>query len=100
MANPYCYVKLPVNCGRANHERAQRRRSQSDSAPPAGEDQSDHPGFDEIRQLTLEVLRLAHAGDALQAHLPANLRPGPIRRPNTTRRRLDTTRVLTHLITR
>jgi hypothetical protein len=47
----------------------------SDSAPPAGEDQSDHPGFDEIRQLTLEVLRLAHAGDALQAHLPANLRP-------------------------
>lgn len=73
--------------------------SASDSAPPAGEDQSDHPGFDEIRQLTLEVLRLAHAGDALQAHLPANLRPGPIRRPNTTRRRLDTTRVLTHLIT-
>lgn len=49
--------------------------SASDGAPPAGEDQSDHPGFDEIRQLTLEVLRLAHAGDALQAHLPANLRP-------------------------
>jgi hypothetical protein len=82
-----------------NDAAANASDSASDSAPPAGEDQSDHPGFDEIRQLTLEVLRLAHAGDALQAHLPANLRPGPIRRPNTTRRRLDTTRVLAHLIT-
>jgi len=45
------------------------------STAPNSEDPSDHPSFDHVRQLTLEILRLAHAGDALQAHLPAKLRP-------------------------
>jgi SEC-C motif len=34
----------------------------------------DTPGFDEIRRLMLEFLRLAHASDALAAHLPVNLK--------------------------
>lgn len=58
------------------------------AAPPASEnpttatDDADYPpGFAEIRQLTLEVLRLAHASDALQAHLPGNLRPAQTAHP-------------------
>ncbi|MGH8302259.1 MAG: SEC-C domain-containing protein [Steroidobacteraceae bacterium] len=62
------------------------------AAPPAGEsplatstdhDLEDPPGFAAIRGLMLEVLRLAHASDALNAHVindlrsiqPADLRP-------------------------
>ncbi|MGH8296698.1 MAG: YecA family protein [Steroidobacteraceae bacterium] len=54
------------------------------AAPPAsdtpittsGQENEDYPpGFAQIRQLMSEVLRLAHASDAIQAHLPANLRP-------------------------
>lgn len=53
-------------------------------------DLDDPPGFAEIRQLMLEVLRLAHAGDALQAHLPTNLTPDQPRHttPHHTRQPL------------
>jgi hypothetical protein len=33
------------------------------------------PHFAEIRELISEVIRLAHAGDAMQAHLPTNFTP-------------------------
>ncbi len=67
----------------------------NDAAPPASEnplttitaddDSDDPPGFAEIRQLMLEVLRLAHAGDALQAHLPITSEPlsQPTKHPTT-----------------
>jgi hypothetical protein len=50
----------------------------NDAAPPA-EDATADPDSDalvpiEIHQLMLEVLRLAHASDALEAHLPAALK--------------------------
>lgn len=44
--------------------------------PPTTNDPDDTPVLGEIHQLMLEVLRLAHASDALEAHLPVNLRSG------------------------
>jgi hypothetical protein len=47
----------------------------NDTDAPAGDDDPDEtPVLGEIHQLMLEVLRLAHASDALEAHLPINLR--------------------------
>lgn len=43
-------------------------------APTTPDDPNDTPILGEIHQLMLEVLRLAHASDALEAHLPVNLR--------------------------
>jgi hypothetical protein len=40
------------------------------------------PGFAEIHLLTLEVLRLAHASDALEAHVPIQF--GSARSENLT----------------
>jgi hypothetical protein len=50
----------------------------SDDAPrpTADHDPDDTLVLGEIHQLMLEVLRLAHASDALEAHLPVNLRSG------------------------
>jgi hypothetical protein len=48
----------------------------SDAAPDDNEqttEDPDRPIPPEIRQLMLEVLALAHASDALDAHLPAKL---------------------------
>jgi len=42
----------------------------SDSAPAPNDALDEPPGFAEIRILMLEVLRLAHASDALEAHFP------------------------------
>lgn len=73
----------------------------NDAAPAPNEadrpaaDDPDQPVLGEIHQLMLEVLRLAHASDALEARLPANLRP-PQPADHATRPRLDTTRILTH----
>ena len=52
----------------------------NDAAPPA-EDPTADPDREalvpiEIHQLMLEVLRLAHASDALEAHLPVSFRSG------------------------
>ncbi len=47
----------------------------SSPAITADDDPDDPPGFAEIRQLMGEVIRLAHAGDAMQAHLPTSLTP-------------------------
>lgn len=48
-----------------------------EASPPAGDDNPDETlVLGEIHQLMLEVLRLAHASDALEAHLPVNVRPG------------------------
>lgn len=50
-------------------------RPSGDGAPaPTADDEALVPS--EIHHLMLEVLRLAHASDALEAHLPANLRSG------------------------
>jgi hypothetical protein len=50
----------------------------TDDAPAAttSNDPDDTPVLGEIHQLMLEVLRLAHASDALETHLPINLRTG------------------------
>jgi hypothetical protein len=42
--------------------------------PPTTNDPDDTPVLGEIHQLMLEVLRLAHASDALETHLPISLR--------------------------
>lgn len=65
----------------------------SNADAPADDDPDETPILGEIHQLMLEVLRLAHASDALEAHLPANLRstqPADM----TTRPRPETTRIL------
>jgi hypothetical protein len=42
--------------------------------PTTGNDPDDTPVLGEIHQLMLEVIGLAHASDALEAHLPTSLR--------------------------
>lgn len=50
-----------------------------DAAPPADDTA---PILGEIHDLTLEVMRLAHASDALEAHMPISFRSGePIDMP-------------------
>jgi len=46
----------------------------SNGDPAPSDDLDEPPGFTDIRVLMLEVLRLAHASDALEAHLPIQLR--------------------------
>lgn len=49
--------------------------SDKTQAPTTDDDPDERPALGEIHQLMLEVLRLAHASDAFEAHLPVNLRP-------------------------
>lgn len=46
----------------------------NDDAPPPPND--DTPILGEIHDLMVEVMRLAHASDALEAHTPISFRPG------------------------
>lgn len=47
-----------------------------DNAHPATDPDGETPILGEIHELMLEVMRLAHAGDALEAHMPITFRPG------------------------
>ena len=54
----------------------------TNTAQDSSDELDDPPGFAEIHLLTLEVLRLAHASDALEAHVPIQF--GSARSENLT----------------